>query len=146
MIRLSKSCLGQAEKKAVMQVLSKEFLGMGPKVIEFESHLEDFFARPVVCVTNGTAALQLALQASGIGKGDEVLVQSLTYVATFQAIFATGAHPVACEVNDSTCTIDIEDCKKKAKLKDKAHNACPFYWRGRRFGYHLNLPKVMDYG
>ena len=120
MIRLSKSCLGQAEKEAVMEVLSNEFLGMGPKVIEFESHLEDYFNRPVVCVTNGTAALQLALQASGIGEGDEVLVQSLTYVATFQAIFATGAQPVSCEVNDSTCTIDIEDCKKRLSSKTRA--------------------------
>ena len=120
MIRLSKACLGNEEKKAVMEVLSKEFLGMGPKVIEFESKLEDFFNRPVACVTNGTAALHLALQSCGIGKGDEVLVQSLTYVATFQAISATGALPIPCEINESTYTIDLEDCKKKLSPRTKA--------------------------
>lgn len=120
MIRLSKACLGNEEKEAVMEVLSKEFLGMGPKVIEFESKLEDFFNRPVACVTNGTAALHLALQSCGIGKGDEVLVQSLTYVATFQAISATGALPIPCEINESTYTIDLEDCKKKLSPRTKA--------------------------
>ena len=120
MIRLSKSCLGEAEKEAVMEVLSNEFLGMGSKVFEFESDLRDFFDRSVVCVANGTAALQLALQACGIGEGDEVLVQSLTFVATFQAISATGAKPIACEINESTLTIDIEDCSKRLSPRTKA--------------------------
>ena len=92
-IRLSKSSLDSLEKKAVMDVLDKEFLGMGDEVQEFEKALSKFFNRPAVCVSTGTAALHLALQASGIGEGHEVLVQSLTYVASFQAISATGARP-----------------------------------------------------
>ena len=96
-IRLSKSCLGAAETNAVSAVLSNEFLGMGSKVNEFESLLENFFGRTALCVSNGTAALQLALQACNVGPGDEVLVQSLTYVASFQAISGTGAKPVSCE-------------------------------------------------
>ena len=76
-----------------MGVLDREFLGMGVEVQQFEEELTNFFGRPAVCVVNGTAALHLACQAAGIGQGDEVLVQSLTYVASFQAISATGARP-----------------------------------------------------
>ena len=70
LIRLSKSCIGEAEKQAVLRVLDHEFLGMGDNVHQFESELSEFFGRPVVCVVNGTAALQLALQACEIGDGD----------------------------------------------------------------------------
>ena len=77
-----------------MGVLDREFLGMGTEVQHLEQALSDFFGRPSVCVANGTAALQLALQAIGVGPGDDVLVPSLTYVASFQAISATGAKPV----------------------------------------------------
>ena len=70
LIRLSKSCIGDAEKHAVMRVLDKEFLGMGEQVRIFEEKLSDFFGREAVCVVNGTAALHLALQACEIGIGD----------------------------------------------------------------------------
>ena len=79
-----------------MQLLKflKRILGMGDKVKEFENQLSDFFGRPAVCVVNGTAALHLALQAIGLKSGDEVLVQSLTYVASVQAISSTNAKPI----------------------------------------------------
>ena len=120
LIRLSKSCLGEAEKAAVMRVMNREFLGMGADVQQFEQALSEFFGRPAVCVVNGTAALQLALQACGIGPDDEVLVQSLTYVASFQAISATGATPVACEIDPATLTLDLCDAEKRITPKTKA--------------------------
>ena len=69
--------------------------------------------RPVACVNSGTAALHTAFAAIGLGPGDEVLVQSLTFVATFQAISATGATPVACEVLPDTVTLDLVDAERK---------------------------------
>lgn len=120
MIKLSKSSIGEAEKLAVMGVLDREFLGMGAEVEEFEKELTKFFGRPAVCVVNGTAALHLALQASGIGCGDEVLVQSLTYVASFQAISATGAKPIACEVDPTTFAIDWRDAERRITQRTKA--------------------------
>ena len=119
-IRLSKSCIGDAEKRAVMRVLDRGFFGMGQEVNAFEQALSTFFGRPTVCVVNGTAALHLALQAAGVGQGDEVLVQSLTYVASFQAITATGAKPVACDVLASTACIDLSDAARKITPKTKA--------------------------
>ena len=119
-IRLSKSCIGEAEKLAVMRVLDRGFFGMGQEVNAFEEALSEFFGRPTVCVVNGTAALHLALQAAGVGQGDEVLVQSLTYVASFQAISATGAKPVACDILAATAGIDLSDAARKITPKTKA--------------------------
>jgi dTDP-4-amino-4,6-dideoxygalactose transaminase len=120
MIRLSKSVIGNEEILAVTEVLKKEFLGMGEEVKNFENELESFLNNSVVCVNTGTAALQLALQSIGIVAGDEVLVQSLTYVASFQAITATSAIPVPCEVNPETLTIDLVDAKSKLTSRTKA--------------------------
>jgi dTDP-4-amino-4,6-dideoxygalactose transaminase len=120
LIRLSKSCLSAAEKQAVMGVLDREFLGMGAEVQQFEQALTDFFGRPATCVVNGTAAVQLAVQACGIGPGDEVLVPSLTYVASFQAISATGAKAVACDIDAATCVLDWRDAERRLTPRTKA--------------------------
>ena len=113
MIKLSKSSLNDKEKQSVMGVLDREYLGMGVEVQKFEKNLSVFFNRPALCVVNGTAALHLALQACGIGSGDEVLVQSLTYIASFQAISATGAKPIACDIVPETITLDLNDAEKQ---------------------------------
>ncbi len=120
LIRLSKSCIGEAEKKAVMNVLDRELLGMGAEVQKFESALKDFFERQAVCVVNGTSALHLAVQACGIGFEDEVLLPSLTYIASFQAISATNATPVACDIDPITLTLDWRDAEKRLTKKTKA--------------------------
>ena len=120
LIRLSKSCLSLREKESVMKVLNKEFLGMGEEVSLFEKKLSIFFNRSVVCVANGTAALQLALQAAGLKLGDEVLVPSLTYLSSYQAISAIGAVPVSCDVELNSATIDIDDAQKKISKKTRA--------------------------
>lgn len=119
-MRLSKSCIGEAEKIAVNRVLDREFFGMGQEVKEFERELTNFFGKSAICVVNGTAALQLALQAVGVGPGDEVLVQSLTYVASFQAIRATGATPIACDIEPSNLCLNLNDAKNKISIRTKA--------------------------
>ncbi len=127
-IRLSKSSISDSEKQAVMAVLDREYLGMGSEVQQFEHALTDFFGRPAVCVVNGTAGLQLALQACGIGAGDEVLVPSLTYVASFQAISATGATPVACEVDEKTLILDWHDAESRITPRTRA--IMPVFYSG----------------
>jgi dTDP-4-amino-4,6-dideoxygalactose transaminase len=111
-----------------MGVLEREYLGMGTEVQRFEAELGSYIGRPVACVVNGTAALHLALQACGIGPGDEVLVQSLTYVASFQAISATGAKPVACDIDPSTCTLDWRDAERR--LTSRAKAVMPVHYTG----------------
>ena len=103
-IRVSGSNVGESELAAIASVFERGYLGMGADVQEFEGLLAGYFGRPVACVATGTAALQLAVQCCGIGPGDEVLVPSLTYVAAFQAISATGATPVAVDVLEDSLT------------------------------------------
>lgn len=121
-IRLSKSSISQVEKEAVLSVLAKEYLGMGEEVKLFEEKIKNYLetSMDVVCVSTGTSALHLALSALGLKEGDEVLVPSLTYVASYQAISATGAKPISCEVNPNTLFIDVEDAKVKITKNTKA--------------------------
>lgn len=120
-IRLSKSVVGMEEKECLAKVIDAGFLGMGTDVQAFENALKEYLgAKHAVCVNSGTAALHLALMAIGLQPGDEVLVQSLTFVASFQAIMAVGGTPVPCEILPDTCTIDLVDAGKKITAKTKA--------------------------
>ncbi len=129
-IRLSQSVVGDREKDALSRVIEDGYLGMGRFVQEFEEGLKAYLgAEHVVCVNSGTAALHLAFMGIGLKPGDEVLVQSITYVASFQAITAAGARPVACEVLPETCTIDLRDAEKRITPKTKA--IMPVHYAGR---------------
>jgi dTDP-4-amino-4,6-dideoxygalactose transaminase len=119
-IRLSKSFIGNEEKSNVLKVLQEGNFGMGNYVQTFEDKLKKILKKDVVCVVNGTAALHLAFQAIGLKAGDEVLVPTITYVSTFQAISATGAIPIACDVNYSNCLLDLKDASKRITSKTKA--------------------------
>ena len=128
LIRLSKSCIGEAEKQAVRGVLDREYLGMGAEVQQFEQALTAVLGRPAECVVNGTAALHLAVQACGIGRGDEVLVPSLTYLASFQAVSATGARPLPCEIDPGTLTLDWRDAESRITPQTRA--VMPVHYTG----------------
>lgn len=137
-IRLSKSVIGEEEKRAVLGVLDREMLGMGSEVEEFEIALQGFFHRSVACVTNGTVALQLALEGCGVGPGDEVVVPSLTYIACFQAITAAGAIPVCCDIDESTLTMSPKDLSKRITKRTKA--IMPVHYAGDPG----NLQQILD--
>ena len=121
-IRLSKSSTGEAEINAAAEAVRKAFLGIGAEVSEFERELAAYIGadRQVVCVNTGTSALHLAVQACGIGPGDEVLVPSLTFVASFQAVSATGATPIACDVCEDNACLDPADAVKRITPRTKA--------------------------
>jgi dTDP-4-amino-4,6-dideoxygalactose transaminase len=121
-IRLSKSVVGEEEKQALARVIEAGYLGMGTEVQLFEQEIRQFLGttNEVICVNSGTAAIHLALQALDIGPGDEVLVPSLTYLATFQAISATGAKAVACDVSLDRIFIDLNDAAKRLNPRTKA--------------------------
>ncbi len=121
-IRLSKSSISQEEKDAVVKVLDHEFLGMGIEVQKFENEIKNYIQtkKEVVCVNTGTSALHISLSCLDIGIGDEVLVPSLTYVASYQAISATGATPICVDVKEDTLFLDIEDAKKRVTKNTKA--------------------------
>ena len=150
-IRLSKSVVGELEKEALAKVINESYLGMGHFVQEFENKLKEYLGtKYVICVNSGTAALHLALMGAGIKAGDEVLIQSLTYIASFQAISAVGAKPIPCEIVPETCTIDLNDAEKRITQKTKA--IMPVHYASRvgdlgkiyRFAEKHNLKVIED--
>jgi dTDP-4-amino-4,6-dideoxygalactose transaminase len=116
--------LGDEEKAAVLEVIESNWLTMGPKTKEFETAFADAMNVPsleAVSLTNCTAALHLALQALGLGPGDEVIVPSLTFVATVNAVRYTGAAPVLADiVSDDEWNIDPKDIESKISPRTKA--------------------------
>jgi len=145
-IRLSKSSISRAEKKAVLNVLDKEYLGMGEEVKLFEEKIKTYLQTNmvVVCVNTGTSALHLSLSALGLKEGDEVLVPSLTYIASYQAISATGAKPISCEVVPSTLFIDIEDAKKRITENTKVIMPVHYGSNSKEMDEVYNLAKEYD--
>ena len=115
--------MGHGEAAAVTRSLVEDgYLGMGAEVQHFENELASFLGvqvGQVVCVNSGTAAVMLATQAA-VSLGDEVLVQSLTFVGTYQAIHAAGAVPVSCEVLPETATIDLVDAARRITPRTRA--------------------------
>jgi len=122
LVRLSRSSTSEKEITAVGETVRRAALGMGSETDAFEKELTQFIGgnRHVLCVNTGTAALQLAIQACGIGRGDEVLVPTLTFVASFQAISATGATPVACDVLRENGCLDPVDAALRITPRTKA--------------------------
>lgn len=122
-MRLARSIVGEQEAENLRRVLLEDgYLGMGKEVQAFESEIAGYLGvapEQVACVNSGTAALHLAAQAA-VAPGDEVLVQSLTFVASFQAIAAAGAVPVPCEVRPETITLDLEDAARRLTPRCKA--------------------------
>lgn len=145
-VRLSKSSISQAEKDAVMQVLDKEYLGMGEEVKLFEEKIKNYLetSMDVVCVSSGTSALHLALSALGLKESDEVLVPSLTYVASYQAISATGAKPISCEINPDTLFLDVDDAR--AKITENTKVIMPVHYASNSKGMNEVYELAEEFG
>src|SRR4051794_12158771 len=89
------------------QVVSRGQFILGPDVEGFESEFANFAgARNCVTVGNGLDALRLTLAAWGVGPGDEVIVPSNTFIATWLAVTERGATPVPVEPKESTYNLD----------------------------------------
>ena len=92
---------------AVKRVLDSGCFILGPEVAAFEGELAAALGAPdAVAVANGTDAIQLALEAHGIGAGDEVITSPLTAAFTALAIQRTGATPVFADVEEATLNLD----------------------------------------
>src|SRR5436190_13887116 len=96
--------------QAVVDVLRSPFLTTGPRVKEFESAVARYVgAAHGVAVSSGTAALHAAYWAAGIGPGDEVLVPTMSFLATANAALYVGARPVFVDSIPGGFNIDIHD-------------------------------------
>lgn len=120
-IPLSKPSYYPEEIEEIRKVLESGWLSQGPKTIEFEKKFADYCnVKHALAVNSGTAALHLALMAHGIGKGDEVIVPTITFVATSNAVMMQNAVPVFAEVNPETCNIDVNGVRERITKRTKA--------------------------
>jgi dTDP-4-amino-4,6-dideoxygalactose transaminase len=96
---LSDIDLGREEEQAVLRVLRSRWLSSGPVTERFEKAFSEYLGGGhAIAVSNGTAALHLALASLGIGEEDEVILPALTFVATANAVLYVGAKPVFADV------------------------------------------------
>jgi len=121
MIKSSRGILGDEELTLVKEAFDYGYFGHAQFVDEFEQEIGKFLSsRNIIAVNNGTDALHISLHCLGIGGGDEVIVPSLTFVASYQAICMTGATPVSCEVDPDTLLIDPDDVERRITPRTRA--------------------------
>lgn len=110
------------EISAVTETIKNKWISMGPKCTELEEKFCSMWnAKHALSVTNCTVALHEAIVALGIGKDDEVIVPSLTFVATVNAVRYVGAIPVFADISSlDNLTISHLDIEKKITHKTKA--------------------------
>ena len=108
MIRIAQPIIGSEEEAAVLRVLRSGQLAQGEVAAEFEAAVAAYLGvRHAIAVSSGTAALIVALQAHGIGEGDEVIVPAFTFAATGNAVMRVGALPVLVDIDSDTYNIDV---------------------------------------
>lgn len=117
------------EKKYVLDCLESTWISSkGKYIAQFEEGFANYVGiKHATGVCNGTVALHLALLALGVGPGDEVIVPTLTYIASVNAISYVGAVPVFCDSIFSTWQMDPDEVKKKITTKTKAVMAVHLY-------------------
>lgn len=120
----------QIEIDEVVDSLKSGWLGTGPKVQRFEDMFKSYKGtKHAVAVSSCTAALHLSMLALGIGPGDEVLVPTMTFAATANAVIHSGGIPVLVDCGRETMNIDLEDIKRKITPRTKA--VIPVHFAGR---------------
>lgn len=119
----------------VCQVLRSGWIATGPYVAKFEAALSSYFGgRSVRSVTSGTAALELALRAVGVGEGDEVIVPAMSFAASANVVLRVGAKPVFVDVELASRNLDLN--RVEAALTPKTRAIMPVHFAG--------LPVSMD--
>lgn len=110
------------EKKYVNECLDTNWISSkGKFVSQFEEKFSQYIgSKHALSVSNGTVALHLALLALGISSSDEVIVPTLTYIASVNAISYVGAHPVFVDSLESTWQIDSDDLERRITQKTRA--------------------------
>jgi len=121
-VPLSDIKFGDEEKNAVQAVLDSGWLTMGGITQKFEEEFRAYTgAKHAFAVSNATVALHMACLALGIGPGDEVIVPSLTFVATANCVRYTGATPVFADINgENNLTISLSSIQEKVTPRTRA--------------------------
>lgn len=139
-IPLSDIDLDDEEIEAVTKVLKSKWLSMGPVTQKFEKEFADYLGvKHAFGVSSGTAALHIALKALGIEEGDEVIVPSLTFVATANSVLYCGAKPIFADIISlNNFNISPDDISEKITNKTKAITVVHYG------GYPCDMDAIME--
>ena len=140
-VPLSDVKFGSEEINAVTAVLESGWLTMGEVTAEFEKEFAAYTgAKHALAVSNATVALHMACLALGIGAGDEVIVPSLTFVATANAVRYTGATPVFADITSETdLTISLASIERALSPRTKALMVMHYG------GYACAMPAILSW-
>jgi perosamine synthetase len=134
-IPLARPVLGEAEERAVIEVLRSGQLSLGPRVGEFERRFAKRVGAPLAsAVSSGTAGLHLALRAVGVGEGDEVITSPFSFVASANAALYERARPVFADIDPVTLNLDAQAAA--AAVTEQTRALLPVHI----FGYPAHMP------
>jgi dTDP-4-amino-4,6-dideoxygalactose transaminase len=122
--------IGEAEIAAVVDVLRSGWLTTGPRAKEFErAFAARVGATHAVALNSATAALHLALEAAGVGPGDEVIVPTMTFAATAEVVLYLGARPILADCDDRTLNLAPAEIDRVRTARTRA--VIPVHYGGR---------------
>ena len=139
MIPIARPIIGEDEINAVTDVMMSGIIAEGSKVFDFEKAFSDYIhVSNAVAVNSGTSALQIALQAAGIGPGDEVVTSSFSFIATANSILYTGAKPIFADITLDTFNIEPDEIQNSITHRTKAILPVHLY------GHPAEMKAIMD--
>jgi perosamine synthetase len=120
-VPITRPMFGEEEEEAVVNALRSGWIVQGPKVAEFEHLVAEYVGvQEAVATSSCTTALHLALVLVGIGRGDEVIVPSFTFIATANAVCYTGATPVFIDIDPQTYNLNPDAIEAAVTPRTKA--------------------------
>ncbi len=113
--------VGASELKMLVKAIKANYINEGPMVAEFEQKIATILGvKHAIATTSGTVAIFLGLKALGVGKGDEVLVPDITFIATANAVDLCGATPILVDVDPNTLNISVAAARRAITARTKA--------------------------
>jgi perosamine synthetase len=139
-ISMAKPSIGPEEISAVAAAMQSGILASGPRTKVFEQSFAEYIGVPHAIATNsGTAALMVALQALGLGHGDEVITVPFTFIASVNAIIYTGATPVFVDVDTADYNMDPSQLQSVLSPHSRAVEVVHLY------GQTPDMEPIMDF-
>ncbi len=140
MIPVNEPLIGKEEKVYVLDCLESGWISSeGPYIPKFEQAFANYIGvRSGVAVCNGTAAVEVALYAAGVGKGDEVILPTFTIISCLLAVIRLGAVPILVDIDADTWNMNIQDVASKITPKTKAILAVHIY------GHPIDMDPLLD--
>lgn len=136
-VKVASPFVGDEEINAIADVIRSGRYMSGPRVAEFEKKFADFIGvEHAVAVSNGTAAIQAALAASGLEPGDEIIVPALTFFSTATAVIHQGGVPVFADISFDNFCLDPEDLERA--LTPRTKGIIPVHY----FGHAAEMDKI----